>query len=79
MEASHYKLIGFFEAKAYILTLCRAAHIVNICKSICTYLRFQDCHFSCHCAMAVCKDKILNLEHFLSPVYTIDNYYNIYF
>ena len=78
MEASHYKLISFSERRAHVSTPSGAAHIVNHSEGTCTFLGFQDHHLFCRHEMAVCKDQLLDPEDFTLPVYTVDNYRNIY-
>lgn len=70
--------MSFSEGIAHVSTPSGAAHIVNLSEGICICLGFQDCHLPCRHAMAVCKDQVLDPEDFTSPVYTVDNYRNIY-
>lgn len=79
MEALCYKLINFSKRRAYVLTPNRAVYIIKFFEDIVIFLRFQDCHLFCRPTIAVCKNQVLDLKDFTLLVYTIKNYYNIYF
>lgn len=68
----------FFEKIMHVSTLNGAAHLVNLHKSTCICLEFQDCHLPCCHTMAVCKDQVLDPKEFTSSIYTVANYCNIY-
>lgn len=69
----------FFEGRAHVSIPSRAAYIINFFEGTCICLGFQNCHLPCRYAITVCKDQVLDPEDFTLPVYTIDNYCNIYF
>lgn len=69
----------FFEERADLSTLSRAAYMVNFSKTTCICFGFQNCHLFCPHTMAICKDQVFDLEYFTLLFYTIDNYCNIYF
>lgn len=78
IEVSRYKLINFYEEKAYVSTPNRVIYIINFFKNICIYLEFQNCYLSCCYTIAMCKNQVIDWKNFTLPIYTINNYYNIY-
>ena len=54
------------------------SHIVNLIDKSCTCLHFQDQKLPCRHATQVCREHNLEIEDYVSPIYTIETYRSLY-
>lgn len=54
------------------------SHIVDLTNKTCTYMHFQDRKLPCCHTCQVCQEHNLDLESYVSPVYTIETYRSLY-
>lgn len=76
-STQHLALIRAFE-RFTVSAPQRTSNIVNLTDQTCTCIHFQDRKLPCRHASQVCQEHNLELETYVSSIYTLETYRSLY-